>query len=54
MSFKYDIDIEKDEKYWIQVLTLFFPSLTLLLFFFLLNCQKKKKKLRGGGCSRAM
>lgn len=32
MSFKYDIDIEKDEKYWIQVLTLF--SFFTLLFSF--------------------
>lgn len=48
MSFKYDIYIEKDEKYWIQVLTLF--SFFNAVIFFLLNCQKIKIR----GCSLTM
>ena len=41
MSFKYEFDTEKDEKYWIQVLTLL--SFFNAVIFFLLNCQKTKK-----------
>lgn len=52
MSFKYNIDIEKDEKYWIQVLTLL--SVLNIVIFFLLNSEKETKNKRGcsGPCRR--